>query len=408
MKGVFLQDEDFEGFSLEDVCVAEKKLQKHKHEEKEGQAIPLEASSPTDTLGTRLKSARQSLDNLPAAERTRGKNKMLIRKSYKEMIAKGLSSPSKTHEIMKSKDIISPDDKLKKQKAKSHTAKPFHFKLDQKYEASGGRVKKADKDMAKFLLEKAKQAQKLAQQKRERSNKTQVQRREFVLPTQSSRSSRVIIPNKRFLEDDSVHSVVKKKKIPEVQKESKTPRMTGNHSIADKNQHEKHTGLLDQPLIMDGKRERKKSLKLRQKSSEFGLWENYEDFKDIKQISPLKPIKTITSPSHTVVVSSPLAAPKLGTSLFSQSGSQFQKASEQQRLGMMGLAASRKKGASIVQKAKLKLNRDALNKSKAALAKSLKAKMKREAKIEESHQLSGVCSKLPETGQEGKHFVQES
>ena len=330
-----------------------------------------------DTLGTRLKSARQSLDNLPASERTRGRMKMVVRKSYKEMITHGNASPSKTLKILKTKDLISTDNKYKNKKTKTCNVKPSSFKLDQKYDIPGSRVRKTDKDMAKFLLEKAKQAQKLAQQKREKSGKTPIQRKEFVLPTQSSRSSRVIIPNKRFLEDDSVHSVVKKKSKLENTNQNEI-KSSGQVSVTDKRQ----IGLLDQPLVLDGKRERKMSVKMRQKSSDGSYWEDFEHLQEKKTISPYKPVRDLSPASQTAVVSSPLAAPKFGTSLFSQSGSQFQKASEQQRLEMMGFS-SRKQGTSIVQKAKLKLNRAALNKSKAALARSLKAKMKREAQFEE-------------------------
>lgn len=293
------------------------------------------------------------------------------------MITEGLVSPSKSHEIIKSKDIVSPKDKVKIKKSKNNNVKPTTFKLDQKHDVPGSRVKKTDQDMAKFLLEKAKQAQKLAQQKRERTSvKTPQQRREFVLPTQSSRSSRTIIPNKRFLEDDSVHSVVKKKAKPKQMKPEKDVKSpipeTKKVDQMQNNTDKQQIGLLEQPLIVDGKRERKLSLKMKQKSADFGLWQRYEDFKEVKAASPPKPVKTVTSP-----LSSPLAAPKLGSSLFSQSGTQFQKAS-----GMVGLGISRKPGSSIVQKAKLQLNIDALNKSKAALARSLKAKMKKEAKIE--------------------------
>ena len=385
---LFFQDDEFEGFSVEDLHCAEKKFKQYEHKEKKNMESPKKASSPPGpTLGTRLKSATQLLDSLPASERTRGRKKIVMRKSYKDIVTEGLVSPSKTLEILKSKDVVSPEDKVQNQKPKPHKVKPTVFKLDEKYNIPGSHVKKSDnKDMAKFLLEKAKQAQKLVQQKREQrlNKKTPVPKREFILPTQSSRSSRVIKPNKRFLEDDSVHSVVKKKSKPEHLMSDEDPETIVQEIKTDKKLKvtEKQAGLLDQPLIVDGKRERKLSLKMKQKSTDFGAWESYEDF-DGHQISPsFKPTKNVISPPH-LVVTSPLAAPKLGSSLFAKSGTQFQKASEQQRLGMMGLTHSRKPGAAIVQKAKLQLNRDALNKSKAALARSLKAKMKKEAQVEE-------------------------
>ncbi|CAL1545439.1 unnamed protein product, partial [Lymnaea stagnalis] len=53
--------------------------------------------------------------------------------------------------------------------------------------------------------------------------------RKFVLPTKSSRSSRVIKPNKRFLEDDSIHELVAKQ--PKLSPTLPTPAATSNTSI---------------------------------------------------------------------------------------------------------------------------------------------------------------------------------
>ena len=380
-----IQDDEFEGFSVEDLRCAEKKLKQHDQEEKKKSTESPEKTSPPLALPlkTRLKSASQLLDNLPASERTRGRKKIVVRKSYKDIVTEGLISPSKKHEICKNKDVVSPKDKIQNQKQRGRKAKPTIFKLDEKYNVPGSHIKKTDnKDMAKFLLEKAKQAQKLTQQKREQRQikKTPISKREFVLPTQSSRSSRVIKPNKRFLEDDSVHSVVKKKSKPEDLKSDEDNETTPKKIKNDQKRtfSESQVGLLDQPLILDGKRERKLSLKMKQKSTDFGAWESSEDISDFPLSPSFRPTKNVISPPH-LVVTSPLAAPKFGSS-FAKSGTQFQKASEQQRLGMMGLTHSRKPGMAIVQKAKLQLNRDALNESKAALAKSLKAKMKKEAR----------------------------
>ncbi|KAH3692526.1 hypothetical protein DPMN_194368 [Dreissena polymorpha] len=226
--------------------------------------------------------------------------------------------------------------------------------------------------MAKFLLEKARQANLLYEQAKARrlaAAKLHVQKKEFVLPTQSSRSSRVIKPNKRFLEDDSiVPSMVKTKhtvsnesllsppsstsQSPACSSKARTFSMNSSQNIpklsSPRELFAETVGLFDQPLIVDGKRDRKPSLKLQLSD---------EDSSFLSQsISPLR---------------SPLAAPKLGTGLFKQS--QFQKSDHQPLF-------TSKKGSAIVQKAKLQLNRAALNKSKAALARSLKAEMKREAK----------------------------
>ena len=256
-------------------------------------------------------------------------------------------------------------------------SKTTRFKFDHKHGAQSFKAvktKSSEKDMAKFLLEKARQANLLQEQARARrlsAASKSVQRKEFVLPTQSSRSSRVIKPNKKFLGDESVIlSGVKKVKTEEESPQSSPvankPRFSLDQSksplraaLSSPLQFPElpSVGLLERPLIVDGKRDRKPSLKL-QLSDE-------ESFSSISNISPLR---------------SPLAAPKLGTGLFQQT--QFQKASQQH---MLSLGSVRKQGSSIVQKAKLQLNRAALNKSKAALARSLKAEIKRQAKYEQSN-----------------------
>lgn len=259
------------------------------------------------------------------------------------------------------------------------------FKLDKK-QFDGGthhplKTKKSEMDMAKFLLEKAKQANKLQEQARAKrlaaaKHSPVVHKREFVLPKQSSRSSRVIKPNKRFLEEDILSPSRKKKTKTEgntsfgspgpgadagssfsVDKAA-TPTLSQTKEMFSRTS----VGLLDQPLIVAGKRDRKPSLKLQ-----------------------LSEEDSLLSPEKGPLLS-PLAAPKLGTGLFQQS--HFQKSSDKPKFGLFG--SQRKHGASIVQKAKLQLNRAALNKSKAALARALKAEMKREAKIKEqaSHQLA--------------------
>lgn len=330
--------------------------------------------------GSRLGNARQYFESIPKKERIKGKTK--TRKSNKDI--QNIEYASKSQDSIDTEE--QPDYPqvpvvVKKKDAKlfDHRKKPKKFKLDYKHglhdmRMPGSKVKKSDMDMAKFLLEKAKQANMLQEQAKARrlaasKNAVPVQKKEFVLPTQSSRSSRVIKPNKRFLEDDSIHTIVKKKsKADELTENTPEKQQTKPQNVGRKKSLEAFSsipsdspssvGLLDQPLIVDGKRDRKPSLKL-QLSDE-----------DLPLFSPTKSAMT-----------SPLAAPKLGTSLFSQS--QFQKASENQKFSMIGFGSSRLHGASIVQKAKLQLNRAALNKSKAALARSLKAEMKREAKFAE-------------------------
>lgn len=349
---ILCQEDEFEGFTPRDVKASEKKLNAFLKEQKKQEQAQLEgAEDTTQTLSVSGKRSSKSLKKSNVSIST-------------------LASQVGSSEVAKDVFPYGRGVKIKDTKLYEHRNKPKKFKLDYKHGVPGAKVKRSEMDMAKFLLEKAKQANALQEQAKARKlaaakSPVQVQKKEFVLPSQSSRSSRVIKPNKRFLEDDSVHSVVKKKSKPcmtpvdntltsklEDDKPSFSPELVGNTGV------DSSVGLLDQPLIVDGKRDRKPSLKLQ--------------LSDVDQ--------PILFPTHSSITS-PLAAPKLGTSLFSKS--QFQKASEKQKLGMMGFGASRLHGASIVQKAKLQLNRAALNKSKAALARSLKAEMKREAKFAE-------------------------
>lgn len=337
-------------------------------QKKEAEAQLTGMGEKAECHGKKLGKIRLSLKSLPAPRpgvkmKHLGKSNTGLQEDKETTLSK-----AKLHSV-----------KLKSSKIFDHRKKPKKFKLDYKHglhdtKSVEDKSKKSEKDMAKFLLEKYKQANKLQEQAKARrlaasKKAVQIQRKEFILPTQSSRSSRVIKPNKRFLESDSVNTIViKKSKTDEIAGTTPEKVLASSFKMEGKKSFDSfrpsfsgsqnNIGLFDQPLIVDGKRDRKPSLKLQMSDDELPLF------------SPTKSAMT-----------SPLAAPKLGTSLFSQS--QFQKASEKQKFGMMGFGASRLHGTSIVQKAKLQLNRAALNKSKAALARSLKAEMKREAKYAE-------------------------
>jgi hypothetical protein len=103
---------------------------------------------------------------------------------------------------------------------------------DEKEDARSGekgkkKVKERDKfsavGKAKQLLQKARTCKKdKGSPEQTRKKKVHV-RRQFVLPVQSSRSSRMIIPNKRFLEDsESLAGVVAKRPVTRVEEESKS------------------------------------------------------------------------------------------------------------------------------------------------------------------------------------------
>lgn len=76
---------------------------------------------------------------------------------------------------------------------------------------------------AKRLLQKAKTCKKDKVSPEQTRKKKASTKKQFVLPVQSSRSSRVIIPNKRFIEDDSVKTttVVAKRSVVKIPDEPK-------------------------------------------------------------------------------------------------------------------------------------------------------------------------------------------
>lgn len=149
-------------------------------------------------------------------------------------------------------------------------------------------------------------------------------------------------------------------------------------------------GLLDKPLVVEGKRERKLSLKMKLKMSEGVVQEirekslekkllgrkaieekkkKMEESKESKSIlSPSKLAPTLTHQASTIV-----APPKFGIS-----------SEERHRLEALEreALATRRQGHNILRKAKLQLNRKALNRSSKDLARTLKAELKLEAKME--------------------------
>ncbi|KAL5019594.1 hypothetical protein ScPMuIL_002486 [Solemya velum] len=535
------EDEEFLGFTNRDVKKSEKKL---------AAMVETECASPKETApystpelhGTRLASAKESLESLPTSERTRGRFKTIVRKSYQEIIKQGLAKPLKKQFLARKLEISTPEDekvskkisqptstkKIKEQTDKfrktEQTGPPFpatplkkgmisvitaadlprHFftqskselreikikigkqgephrlirgkgrpsfletqvkelidtksmsrklkkiaaekfmriqlkqqeKMRREYEIARmndeawgrSKIKQTSSGVVKRIIQKAKTGKKMLRRDSEDSTSTASslshQRREFVLPSQSSRSSRVIIPNKRLLQDDSIHQGVKKGRLsgefsPTDGSHFTMMGMNDSPSLFHTSQSfsglasQKH-GLFDGPLVVEGKRARKPSLKVRLKLSQDRDSQKLEIRKLIEErkrtmsdvsfegsypglsLSPTKlhiqtsfsdqsPSKTKMS-SLSPLFSSPFASPKFGVSPFSQTSPPIALSSmlERQRLEELEreAEATRRSGYSILRKAKLRLNRKDLNLCKADLAHSLKVQMKREAKEE--------------------------
>lgn len=137
-------------------------------------------------------------------------------------------------------------------------------------------------------------------------------------------------------------------------------------------------GLLEQPLIVEGKRQRVPSLKVRMiKRQSEDLTPGSESENGGGDASSFKgdPLKPNGSKKEkfTLFPKAPSSAPKT----FNRAGPM--KLPRRDKDGKESILTKRS-GQIMLRKAKLQLNRTALNRSKAALARSLKAQLKREAK----------------------------
>lgn len=540
------------GFSTKDVKKSEKKLASMAEAESGSPKEAATCSTP-ELHGTRLASAKESLESMPTSERTRGRFKTIVRKSYQAIIKQGLAKPVKQCIVGKI-ELSSPDgraakkgshststsakkskgqedyvkkkeiqeDSFKKKEKTSKTSIQFPVtplkkgivsvvtaadlprdqftqskselkeikikigthgqphkiirskgrpsllenqvqelietksmsrklkkiavekfmkiqlkkreKLRRAYEIARlndeawgrSKIRQAGSNVVHKLIQKAKTGKKRRDSEDSNSTASSAshQKREFVLPSQSSRSSRVIIPNKRWLEDDSVHQGVKKGRLSD-----ECSPMSGSHfsimgmndspSMFDASQSfsslaSQKQGLFDGPLVVEGKRARKPSLKVRMKLSQDRDTLKLETRKMIEErkrtmsnvsfegsypslaLSPTKlHVQTSfsdQSPSTTKLSSlsplftSPFASPKFGVSPFSQTSPPITLTSQLERQRLEELEreaeATRRSGYSILRKAKLRLNRKDLNSCKADLARSLKQQMRKEAKQE--------------------------
>ncbi|XP_033758364.1 uncharacterized protein LOC117340710 [Pecten maximus] len=474
------EEEDFEGFTQKDVQKSEKKL---KAMLAQCESSPEKVTS-FKPIGSRLAKAKEKL---ASPDRGRG-----IRKSYTELLKHGIVKPSKSSMLKQAREetqkSLKIKFKVKKEKSGSESSPQFSQKVQVKRKsvetgvkktgavnvkqkkgkkdganeetpqyskkkvkerdklsvAQGSKGVKGQQNLAKQLLQKARKGQQTVKVPgKVKSPVTSPKsprgpaypRKQFVLPTQSSRSSRVIIPNKRFLEQDDFNQIMTKRsrvedstlspksetfpvtsargKVPEKSKvkaeQMKSPQLTSlppgppvrpppGH-LFDPIEAGQTLSLYDQPLIVEGKRARKPSLKVRIKLTDERIQafqvksfeKKLQARKTIEEekaavggvqeskrvhLTPSKLAGAVTSPSK--LPTSPIfAPPKFGVS--GQSA-----LSERQRLEALEkeALATRRKGHNILRKAKLQLSRSALNRSKADFARTLKKEIKMEAKLE--------------------------
>ncbi|CAC5423844.1 unnamed protein product [Mytilus coruscus] len=111
------EDDEFQGFTVQDVRAAEKKLSKYEADlygEEEETTVstvsPDTSFSPTSTptISTRFTKKKESIENLPTSERTRNRQKTVIRRSYKDLLTKGITKPTKSYVIKSRKDAVTP------------------------------------------------------------------------------------------------------------------------------------------------------------------------------------------------------------------------------------------------------------------------------------------------------------
>ncbi|XP_069115617.1 uncharacterized protein [Argopecten irradians] len=482
------EEEDFEGFTPKDVQQSERKL---KALLAQCESSPEKVLPSYKPIGKRLAKVK---DTAASSDRGRG-----IRKSYTELLKHGIVKPSKISTVKQAREETQKSLKIKFKVRKERTSSESSRKsLDKKTvkfdftpkgqgkrkslepsvkktgtakkgkndsdngkipQYSKKKVKERDKlvsvqgskgikgqqNLAKQLLQKARKGQQSVKVPGKvkspvtspKSPRGPVHpKKQFILPTQSSRSSRVIIPNKRFLEQDDFNQIMTKRsrvddsglspkpetfpatsprvKVAEKSKVKdehlKTPQLTSlssgptiplppGHLFDPMEAGQSSLSLYDQPLIVEGKRARKPSLKVRIKltderiqafqvksfekklqarktiEAEKAAVQSVPESKKV-HLTPSKLAGAVTSPSK--LTTSPIfAPPKFGVS--GQSA-----LSERQRLEALEkeALATRRKGHNILRKAKLQLSRSALNRSKADFARTLKKEIKMEAKLE--------------------------
>ena len=336
-------------------------------------------------------SLNPDFQKLPACERRRIKKNERRRKRRREL--KILEKEQKRHAKQNTNTCTS---KEKKQKL---------FETKHKKVISGvpPMKKMGTNVMAKQLLTKAKFAGRKPEipnhetVKSVRSAPRSRNQRQFIIPSVSSRSARKIKPNKRFLDDSlNLYSAVKSAPLVDVTGNEETSfcleetcsdvssvyendvEIAENDVEIEENNLEiaetypstastapkldfvppppidRKIGLFEQPLILPGKRDRKPSMKLIMK-----LTDEDSVSKELQNSQ-----ETVRCPSPAYITYAGHMSAKNRRALRRSKGKL--------------LVRSDIRTKTVVQKAKFRLNQAALNRSKAALAKSLKREMKKE------------------------------
>ncbi|XP_041373736.1 uncharacterized protein LOC121386787 isoform X2 [Gigantopelta aegis] len=464
------EEEEFVGFFPKDYKRNERRLASIMAvQNSQAQQITPEHSG---TVGTRFAKAKDSIAALPTSERTRGRMKIVIRQSYKQLISSGLAKPTKSHmigsikEVERMKSTTRPPEKKKMKVIRiriSHKkgiassgskilqtrkiGRPSSTSVMKEIRKRGRPPKvalpemiakkireaqkptKVEKKVAKQLILKAKghtgllskttasksqlvktPIPKTSPQKSStpQGSKLPMHGKKFVLPVMSSRSSRIIIPNKRFLHDDGFSTALLAKR-PVAKKKSDS--FTGSSGSKKLKLSSPKLSDSEQSFSPHGTSKRKSQIKksvsgtaspasvtstlnarsLITSTPNVTTYQvNRKGQKQMvkivmKEIESCGADSTINisddeqSRSDDLFPRSPLAPSKL--EVFNRAGPMSLPGYNRQRFD-----SAAHKSRDFLRKAKLQLNRTTLNRSKAALARSLKAKMKREAKVEEERE----------------------
>ena len=327
-------------------------------------------------------------------------SKLLSKKKSKllEGHVSGSKAAKKSHKVKRSILKVKIEGKHRK-KEKDHAKVKRH---DEELHGKHKKVlcvpkskKNADAKLAKQILAKAKQTSKKNSSTQgtppgdKTFNKSPSKHKSLspVLvsksPPVSSRSSRLIIPPKRFIEEedhlvfakqvrafgDSDVMTLSERPLVEVDPTAPSsladtghmsPTTTGVPDISlDALSPASKQALLDRPLIIEGKRQRKPSMKIIMKLSEGEV--RSKKLENRKRIEEIKQQGASSSGDHQGAD----IALSLQTEDEDSHLEQLEKNAE----------ATKRSGQSILRKAKLQLNRAAINRSKAALARSLKVSL---------------------------------